>query len=278
MGIWIAAVITTALVVAFYGFLIYKLAPDRRWLLLAGVIALPLQPLAFYLVRVPLIVGLNAALGPGALLTAISMFYAPLTEEPAKWLVLAVPAVRRRLNADNAIALALTIGVGFGIGELWFIADQVARQPQYAGAPFYIFTGFLTERFVVCFMHGAFIAYAVRQLAEGRSFLLGGVLGMALHFAINFPIFLMTANMFSLGQQFWATVNGIWFWVMLVALATWVNYLARGRMRRALLGTATCPECHKVYDRPLFGLNLTVTRYERCPHCRHFHWVRTIGR
>ena len=55
------------------------LPADRRWLLLAGVIALPLQPLAFYLVRLPLHAGLTAALGPGALLTAISLFYAPLT-------------------------------------------------------------------------------------------------------------------------------------------------------------------------------------------------------
>ena len=50
-------------------------------------------------------------------------------------------------------------------------AAQVARVPEYAAVPFYMFTGFLGERFAVCFLHGAFIAYAVRQLAERRSFL-----------------------------------------------------------------------------------------------------------
>src|SRR4051812_25153054 len=125
MGIWIAAVITTVLSTAFFGFLIYKLAPpqDRCWLLIAAALALPLQPLAFYALRLPLHAGLTSALGPGPLLTTLTQFYAPLTEEPAKWLVLLVPFVRRGLRADNAIALALAIGLGFGIGELWFIAQ-----------------------------------------------------------------------------------------------------------------------------------------------------------
>ena len=125
-------------------------------------------------------------------LTTLALFYAPLTEEPAKWLVLLLPFVRRGLDAESAIPLALAIGVGFGIGELWFIAQQVARVPEYAAVPFYMFTGFLGERFAVCFLHGAFIAYAVRQLAERRSFLLGGLVGIGLHFATNFPIFLIS--------------------------------------------------------------------------------------
>ena len=278
MGIWIAAVVTTILSIGLYGLLLAKLAPaaDRRWLLVAFLIALPLQPLAFYWMRMPLHAGLTSLLGPGALLTGITLFYAPLTEEPAKWLVLSF--VRRHLTPENAIALALTIGLGFGIGELWFIAEQISRAPQYADVPFYLFGGFLNERFIVCFLHGAFMAYAVRQLAEGRSFLLGGLLGMALHFAVNFPIFLIGANAFGWGQQFWATFNAIWFATMLIALGAWVGYLSRGRLRRVVLGTATCPECHALYERPLFGLNLGVGRYERCPQCRHFHLVRVGGR
>jgi hypothetical protein len=187
------------------------------------------------------------------------------------------PFVRRGLRAENAIALALAIGLGFGIGELWFLAQQVAGVPAYAEVPFYAFTGFLGERFAVCFLHGAFIAYAVRQLAEHRSFLLGGALGVVLHFGLNFPIFLMANDVFGLGKEVWATLQSLWFAAMIVALLIWVSYLSRGRLLHPLLGTATCPECKAVYQRPLLALNFGVTRYERCPHCGHYHWVRIGG-
>lgn len=275
MGIWIAAVITTILSAAFYGFLIYRLAlpQDRRWLLLAALCALPLQPLALVLVRAPLHLLLLKTLGIGPVLTTITLFYAPLTEEPAKWLVLLIPFVRRGLTPGNAIALALAIGVGFGIGEAWFIASQIAQAPQAAGVPFYMFTGYLGERFAVCFVHGAFIAFAVRQLAEHRSFLLGGLLGMTLHFALNFPIFLIVLDPLGLGPVFWTRVSLLWFATMLFGLIAFVAWLSRGQMRQRLLGSAVCPECHQTYERPLLAPHLGFTRYERCPHCRHFHWV-----
>jgi len=276
MGIWIAAVITTVICTAFYGYLIFRMAApqDRRWLLIAALCALPLQPLAFYAVRLPLHAWLTSVLAPGPLLTTLALFYAPLTEEPAKWLVLLLPFVRRGLDAENAVALALAIGAGFGIGELWFIAQQVARVPEYAAVPFYMFTGFLGERFAVCFLHGAFIAYAVRQLAERRSFLLGGLVGIALHFATNFPIFLISLDPFGLGRTFWATVNSVWFVVLILSLLAFVGWLSRGRIQRSLFGTAACPQCKAVYPRPLLAFNFGFTRYERCPNCRHFHWVR----
>lgn len=51
-GIYIAAVLTSLLAVAIFGTLIYKLPrPANGWLLVVAVlICLPLQPLAFYLV------------------------------------------------------------------------------------------------------------------------------------------------------------------------------------------------------------------------------------
>jgi len=35
-----------------------------------------------------------------------------------------------------------------------------------------------------------------------------------------------------------------------------------------------CPECGSGYDAPLFALNFGRTRYERCPHCRRWHWTQ----
>src|SRR5262245_14743252 len=96
----IAAIITTLLSAAAYGYLIRRMsAPeDRRMLLLAVLVMLPLQPLTFYLVRLPLHGLLQSILGQGLTLNIISLFYAPVTEEPAKWLVLLVPFVRRSLT------------------------------------------------------------------------------------------------------------------------------------------------------------------------------------
>ena len=41
-----------------------------------------------------------------------------------------------------------------------------------------------------------------------------------------------------------------------------------------LISLRRCPECHADYDAPVLALNLGHTRYERCPHCRHWHWTK----
>lgn len=280
MGIHIAAAITTALVVGLYGYIIAKMSSRADWpvLLLAAVVALPLQPLAFYLIRLPLHGWLGATLGAGALLTVLSLFYAPLTEEPAKWLPLLVPPIRRRLNGDNTVSVALAVGLGFGIGEIWFLAQQVSVVPAYAGVPFYAFGGFLVERTLVCFLHGAMISFAYHRLATGRSFMVGGLIGMALHFALNLPIFLAAIDLFGIGKEAWAVVLSLWVPVFTIALGAAVTRLSRGRFREVVLGFSTCPECGAEYPRPLLALNFGPVRYERCPNCRHFHWVRVGGR
>jgi hypothetical protein len=229
MGIYIAAAITTVAVVVGYGALIARLGRREDWhpLLLAFLVMLPLQPLAFYFVRLPIQAGLTAALGSGVLLAAASTFYAPLTEEPAKWLVLLLPPVRRVLAPNNAVLLALATGLGFGVGEIWFIADQVARSPGIAGLPFYYFGGFFIERAIVCFLHGAFVAFAFMRFAEHRSFLAGGVIGVALHFTVNLPIFLAAIDLFGLGQDIWTLLNLGWIMAFVIGLAVAVGQLWR---------------------------------------------------
>jgi hypothetical protein len=275
MGIFIAAAITTVLVAVLYGPVIKRLSERVDWpvLVLAGVIALPLQPLAFYLVRLPLHHWLTTTLGTGALLTAITLFYAPVTEEPAKWLPLLVPSIRRRLTPESALAMALAVGLGFGIGEIWLLATQLAAIPEVAAQPFYAFGGFLFERTLVCFLHGGMIAFAYSRLAGGRSFLVGGIIGMALHFALNFPLFLGGMNLFGLGPL-WAVLLTLWLLVFTVGLGAAVARLERGRFREKVLGYSDCPECGTRYPRPLFAAHVGPIRYERCPNCRHFHWVK----
>lgn len=225
VGLFIAAAITTALALCGAAILC-KRATDRRALLLAFLIALPLQPLMFYALRLPVDGLLRSTFGIAApFVTIVSLFYAPLTEEPAKWLTAAVPAVRRAIM-ENPISVALAAGAGFGIGEIWFLAHALIRSPSYPDLPFWMFGGFLIERLEVCFLHGALLVPPFYALASGRSFLLGGVIGMAMHFLLNFPIYLASINVFGLGEN-WKPLLMLWVLLFVVLGAILVLVLSR---------------------------------------------------
>jgi hypothetical protein len=119
--------------------------------------------------------------------------------------------------------LALAIGLGFGIGEIWFIAHAAASAPNYPDLPFWMFYGFVIERLEVCFLHGAFIALAVAGLALGRSFWPGALAGVALHFVANFPLYLAQINLFALGRPLWSLLLMAWILglVILGVALTW---------------------------------------------------------
>jgi hypothetical protein len=208
VGLFIAAAITTAL--ALFGFAAL-LRQSNKWrpMVLAFVIALPLQPLMIYALRLPVDGLLRMTFGISAgVVTIVSLFYAPLTEEPAKWLTAAVPKVREAIVKDP-IFLALAAGIGFGIGEIWFLAHALIKSPSYPDLPFWMFGGFVIERLEVCFLHGVLLIPPFYALASGRSFLLGGVAGMVGHFLLNFPIYLASINLLGLGEA-WKPVLLLW--------------------------------------------------------------------
>ncbi len=204
--------------------LLVRRADDWRPLAVAFLVALPLQPLMMYAVRLPLDGMLRTTYGIAGWVTIAALFYAPLTEEPAKWLTALVPMVRRAI-ATHPVSLALAAGAGFGVGEIWFLANAL-NTPDYAKLPFWNFGGFILERLAVCFLHGAFLAPAFVALARGRSFLLGGLVGMLMHFLLNFPIFLAQVDAFGLGAG-WLTVLVIWMIGFLAICVVLVRHLAR---------------------------------------------------
>lgn len=233
MGLIIAAAITTGLAGLFLVGVLWlsAQASDRRVLAIAFLVALPLQPLAFYFLRLPIDGMVRAGFGLGTVWIVASQFYAPLTEEPAKWLVLAVPAVRRALTPRNAVPLALAIGFGFAIGEIWFLANALA--PNTPDLPFWMFNGFMIERLEGCFLHATFVALPVASIALGRSFWPGAVTGMALHFITNFPIYLARIDLFGLGAARWMTALLVW-----VALLTAAGIAAMCWLHRRLARAA----------------------------------------
>jgi hypothetical protein len=274
-GILVAAAVASLLAVAVLGPLIAHFAPagGRRALVIALLVMLPMQPLAFYLARMPLHAGVSALLGDGTALRALSLFYAPVTEEAAKWLVLLVPAVHRALTRERAVALALATGLGFGIGEIWFLAERLSRSASIAALTFWQFGGFYVERLLVCFLHGAFVVVLFVRQAQGHSAWPGALFGLVVHFALNLPILFIALDLFGLGRDVWSAIVFGWLLTATAALAVLVAHLAGRGFKRTVLGRATCPSCGTVYDRPWLAANLGWKRYERCPACRKWHLV-----
>lgn len=228
MGLFIAAGITTALALGGLAWFVRRVLAgtngDWRPFAFAFLVALPLQPLMMYAVRLPLDGMLRTTYGIGGWVTIVALFYAPLTEEPAKWITALVPVVRRAI-ADHPVSLALSAGAGFGLGEVWFLAYAL-NTPDDAKLAFWNFGGFMLERLAVCFLHGAFLVPAFVALARGRSFLLGGLSGMVMHFLLNFPIFLAQVDAFGLGTG-WLTALLIWMAGFLAICLALVRHQAR---------------------------------------------------
>jgi hypothetical protein len=229
MGLLIAAAITTGTALIGVALLLRR-AVDWRPMGLAFLIALPLQPLAFHLVRLPIDGYLRTTYGIAGWVTVASLFYASLTEEPAKWLTMAVPAVRRAVEAEP-IRCALVVGAGFGLGEIGFLAQALVASPGYPDLPFWMFSGFIVERLVVCFLHGAFLVQPFVAYARGGSFWLGGLIGMAMHFFLNFPIYLAQLDLFGFGPTGWALALVIWMLAFLAGCIVMVCLITRSDPR-----------------------------------------------
>jgi hypothetical protein len=132
--------------------------------------------------------------------------------------------------------VALAIGLGFGIGEIWFLAHAIVSSDSYRDAPFWTFLGFVIERIEVCLLHGAFVAPALVRLARGRSFWPGALAGVLLHFLTNFPIYPAQIDLFGLGAEAWRIMLMVW-----VAGLAAVAALALWRVHRRLVA-APVPE------------------------------------
>lgn len=276
-GIYLAAILTTGIAAAIFVPVIQKLKMPAHvgpvWL--AAGIALPLQPLAFYLVRIPLDQWLATQLGStSAAYQWLTSLYAPLTEEPAKLIPLLVPAIRGDINRANFVRYALAIGFGFAIGEMWLVAEHVARVPALAGMPFYLFGGYLGERLLVCLLHSAFVSLVLWRL---RSRLLLGLAGaIGLHWFCNFPILLMVWDVGGLGKTSWTVIIQVWMLIYFLGSLALLSFFTFGKVSpgRVLFGVRHCPECDQDYDAPFWALNFGLTRYERCPHCHRWHWTK----
>ncbi len=274
-GLYIMAIIAAAAALAVLGGLLLASAPRgfRRIALLLILIELPMSAAFFLLVRQPLDLGVRSLGLDAGVYRFIASWYAPLTEEPAKLLPLLLPFFFRKVSRDNALVTGLALGLGFGLGEIAFLAWLINHNPQVADLPWFAFTGFLVERLLVCFLHGAITAVAVWMWCRGKRW--GILVAMLLHYLLNFPIYLASMYPLGLDRATWVTISLVWVVAMVIGMSVTLAVLRAGRpgVKSLFGGERACPGCGERYRPGTVGLNLLYRRYEPCPHCKKWHMV-----
>jgi hypothetical protein len=232
-GIFIAAIIVTLLSAGVIGGAIFwrAKANERKLLLAVVLVYIPIFFAAYYGLRLPLdsLLGPVLSAYPVELYEFVKLFYAPVTEELAKVSLLALLLLSKRIKKDNYHRFAFTAGLGFGIGEIWFLADLFAKTPQIASLPWYLLGGFITERFMVCFLHGAFVLIAVHYLVKGQY--RGILYAMGLHFFVNFPIYLAYITRDYIAAYIWQIILSYYVIIFALLMLVLTSRIISGKTR-----------------------------------------------
>jgi uncharacterized membrane protein YhfC len=194
-GIYGMAVLTILLTGLLCIVTLHQLAHSPRryvWLILVG---LPLSLIVNRFIKTPLVTTLATWTGVPLKLGLEMPFWfilviwlnAPIFEEAIKIFPILLPSSRRFLkDASQALWAGLALGMGFGLGEAAYLAYGIAQSPTYNQLPWYVFTGFASERLVVTFGHGLLTSLALLGLSYGRKKALFGYLtAVGLHAFIN---------------------------------------------------------------------------------------------
>lgn len=223
-GIYVAAIIVTLLAASTIGTMIYFLSKRQRKHLWLAFFTLPFCALMYLLVRKPVLnfvaVGLH---GSAILLGLLNLALGPATEEGSKLLPLLIPKFRRWLiDRRTAILIALSLGLGFGIGEAWFVAWSLLKtNPEVARLPFYLLGGYITERWFVCFFHGVFTSIAATGLVLGwEKGILYYLWAVLIHAATNSTVYLLRFITSKFGEAAGQASYSIIFLIIIIGLGT----------------------------------------------------------
>lgn len=279
--LYIAASITTLLAILIIGStLIYRSKGERKFIILLILLELPMCAIVYEFVRLPLDSLLRELIGDTSnIYQFVKAIYAPITEEPAKLWPLLIPWFYRRISSKNIIRVAFALALGFGIGEAWLVASFMLKNPDIASLHWYTLNGYIGERFFVCILHAAFTGVAIRWIVVHKSVFKGLFFAMLLHFTVNFPIFLSGKNLFNLGKENWRMLLIIWMqlWA-LITICIFVLLTPGSKDKKWFKKTfmtfkakIRCPGCKEIYRRPVLGIALINSSYERCPLCKKWH-------
>jgi len=271
-GIVITAIGVAVAATLLYGGVLVWRAPraERPLLVLCYLLQLPVSAAAFYLVRVPLDEHLvRPLIGGTEVYWWGRVLYAPLTEEPGKLWPLLIPWIATQVTRENATRVAMALGLGFGVGEIGFVASLVLGSPEVAARAWYEFGGFINERFLVCLIHGLFTSMTLLGWKRWRIGFAGGLaLSMLLHLLGNLPILLGARGLLGGDPMVSAIIIQLWVVAFWIAGAVMLLILDPRIAGIPLPGKPViCPKCGEGHQRTLIAFNLGWKRYERCPHC-----------
>lgn len=184
--IFLSAAAATLIATGVYGYIFVRFVKphDRTAVLRAALLAMPLPLIVVALIYLPQRWWLAPMLSPD-LSAIMPSLTAPLVEEPAKWLVLLAPPVRRALRPDNAAAVALAVGFGFAVVEFWTQAASMIGVDAYREHWLWICLTQPIPWLLGPFVHGGLVLFFANRLAQGRSLWPGALIGIGLHFALN---------------------------------------------------------------------------------------------
>ncbi len=210
MGILPMTIVTLAISGLLWGGLVYLISGRSARYLRVMLLGLPLSAAGNILIKGPLALGVAGAFGLAPIFNrwqpiwflAFLFLLSPVVEEALKPLPLVLRSFRSIISdPSSALSVGMGLGIGFGLGEAAYIAYGVAQAPEYLGLPWYLFTGYLYERTLVCFIHGVMTA-AVVMGYQSRRLLLGYLAAVGLHALVNSGAVLLALGMVSALETF----------------------------------------------------------------------------
>jgi len=196
-GLIIAAGFTTLLVVPVV-FWVWRLSKSGLVAWLPFLIQLPMSLVLNLTVKSWLGSAIYSLSVPLVLTLILLLFVAPFTEEATKLAGLPVSLRPSPFRKDAALPLGtgtprrlratgMMSGFGFGVGEIWAVALLfLLYQPELGGHPWFLYQGFIIERFEVVFVHGflALVSYWGYWRLLPASYLAA----VGLHAVLNAPV------------------------------------------------------------------------------------------
>ncbi len=194
--IYISALIVTSMVL----FIVYFIGRwgrlDIKKVLLVLASATPLSAIVNIGIKRPVILYLFNAIGAShdastwpAYVLIVSLLVVGLSEEAIKMAPAIIPFISKILSKSRYYKLAFSwiMGVGFGLGEAYYIAYAISLNPVYSGYPYYYFTGYMNERIVTCLVHGMLTVIALYGWPSPKKIIGTYFIASIIHAAIDIP-------------------------------------------------------------------------------------------
>ena len=195
--------------------------------------------------------------------------YGPIIKETIKLLPLMLPFIRHRIASKNFVAYGMALGLGFGIGEIWLTAFQTSKVPAVFLLPFgYLLLGFIAERLMFCFLHGAFTSLVLSHWK--RRWGLGLGKAIVLHMLAVLPLYLSQMNILGISPRAWRSILPmylVFFFVCMIFMLIYLRSGAKGIHEIFVRADINCTKCGKPYKRSFWMTNVSNKEYDFCPSC-----------